>query len=205
MLKKPFSGNYTITQKFGENLNSFYKAEGLKGHQGIDFNCPMGTPILSPCDGTVIFISTDIVKGEGVTVLSDQIFKFNGQDCHLSCVHWHLKDQSVVVKVGQKVKTGDLLGLSNNTGQTTGPHLHLSVAPLSLDGSMRLLAGIGNGYKGCIDPMPYLDLTPTPEMVEFTHIWKRSVNTVKAFQLSHGLVGDGKVGPLTQSVIDKLI
>ncbi len=207
MLKLPFIGNFPITQKFGENKAVFYKAEGLLGHQGIDYAMPIGTAIVAPCDGLVIYISTDIQRGEGVTIMSDEIYKYNNQNCRLSCVHWHLKDQSIKVKVGDKVKTGDLIALSGNTGQTTGPHLHFSVSPLSPDAFRHELA-LGNGYKGCIDPFPYLEL-PTSTIpfinVSFSHTWNIPIQKIKDFQSSHNLVVDGIVGPKTQQVIDSLI
>jgi len=191
-MKLPFKGNFRISQGFGQNFNNYYRDEGLKGHQGIDFATPIGTPIIAPCDGIVIFISTDIRRGLGVTVMSDEIFKYNNQDCRLSCVHWHLKEDSIVVKVGQKVKEGELLGLSGNTGQTTGPHLHFSVSPLSADGSRRELA-LGNGYKGCIDATPYLefpDLTlKFKELQELLNKWGAK------------LVVDGVFGKLSKQAL----
>ncbi len=204
MLQRPFKGEFAISQKFGENLNGFYRADGLLGHTGIDFPMPNGTPIISPCDGLVIYTSNDIQKGEGVTILSDEIFQCNGQPCKLSCIVWHLKDQSIAVKVGHKVKVGDLLGLSNNTGQTTGPHLHFSTAPLAPDGSRKILFE-ANGYRGCVDPLPFLDLPQPVEMIQFSHTWNVSKDRVKDFQTKHCLKPDGIVGPKTQAILDTLI
>ncbi len=207
MLQKPFANEFPISQLFGENKNPFYLQDGLLGHTGIDFAMPTGTHIISPCNGTIIAVSVDIQKGEGVAVLSDDTFKWNGQDCKLDCILWHMKDQSIVVKVGDKVTTGQLLGLSNNTGQSTGPHLHLSVIPVATDSSRRKLDP-NNGYNGCTNPMLYLDfaISPIPPIIRsFSHTWNVSVDRVKAFQTAHGLVPDGLVGPLTQGAIDKLI
>lgn len=162
-LQNPFNGTYWISQKFGANDfkdkdgKSKYQKDGKKGHGGVDFACPVGTPLFSVCDGKVILISEDLKSGLGVAVLSDEIFKYNGMDCRFRVIYWHLKEKGVKVKLGEQVKTGQLLGLSGNTGITSGPHLHLSLAPMAPDGSMKLLAE-GNGYAGYIDPLPYLDL-----------------------------------------------
>lgn len=156
-LQKPYKGDFKLGQRFGQNFNGYYQSEGLKGHGGLDIPMPIGTPLYAACDGMVIYISTDIQRGEGVTIMSDDTFEYNGKPCKLSVVCWHMKDKSILVKVGDKVKKGDPIGLSGNTGQTTGPHLHFGTAPLSADGSRRLLAD-GNGYKGMIDPLPYLDV-----------------------------------------------
>ncbi len=203
MLKLPFKGEYAISQKFGQNLNDFYQKDGLLGHTGIDWAMPTGVPVISPCDGRVSHKSTDLKKGEGVKIDSDEIFQYNGQACKLECTMWHLKDESIVVKVGQKVKVGELLGLSNNTGQSTGPHLHFSVRPLSTDGNSPL--AWSNGYRGAIDPMPYLEIAQPLEMVQFSHTWNVSKEKVKDFQTKNGLKPDGVVGPKTQAALDILI
>lgn len=197
MLKLPFKGNYPITQGFGLNYNMYYKNEGLKGHQGIDYGTPMGTPIIAPCDGVVVAISLDIKRGEGVSIMSDNVFKWNGQDCKLICVHWHLKDKSIVVKIGDKVKTGQLLGLSNNTGQTTGPHLHFSTLPVATDGSRRSLAGLDNGYKGCVDPKQFLE----PEQVNV------KIQELQALLNKYGanLKTDGIFGALSKKALEEFL
>jgi len=197
MLSKPFKGNYPISQPFGKNYNTFYAAEGLKGHQGIDYAMPNGTPIIAPCDGLVIYISTDLRRGLGVTLMSDDIFQYQGQDTKLSCVHWHLKENSIVVRVGEKVKRGQLLGLSNNTGQTTGPHLHFSVTPLSADGARRILSPLNNGYKGCIDPTPYFE----PPQVNI------KIQELQALLNKYGanLVTDGKFGKLSKQALEDFL
>ena len=89
-IEQPFTGYFKISQGFGKNLNPTYKADGLLGHTGLDFAMPNGTPIISPINGTVIAISLDIQKGEGVSVLSDDTFQVNGIDCKFDCIHWHL-------------------------------------------------------------------------------------------------------------------
>ncbi len=202
-LRMPFDGSYKLTQGFGENLNSYYKTDGLLGHGGIDWACPLGTPILSICNGTVVYVSSDIRRGEGVSVISDDIFQSEGQDCKLSIIYWHLKDKSIVVKVGDKVSKGQLLGLSNNTGQSTGNHLHLGFFPLAIDGNRELF--LNNGYKGAVDPLPFLNLTTAPIIVNFSHSWQIPIQRVKDFQIRHGLIGDGIVGKLTQAKIEELI
>ena len=200
-IPQPFSSYYPITQHFGENLATYYIAGGFLGHSGIDFAMPTGTPIISPVNGIVSGLSLDIQKGEGVSIMSDDIFQWNGQDCKLICIHWHLKDKSIVVKVGDKVKVSDLLGLSNNTGQSTGPHLHFGILPVTTDGLRKSLAGLGNGYGGYVDPMPYLELELPPVVKPVLKIGSIG-DAVKELQTKlGGLVVDGKFGNLTKKAV----
>lgn len=200
-LEQPFKGFYRISQHFGENFNSWYKEDGNLGHNGLDFACPEGTPIISSTNGTVVYISTDIKRGEGVSIISDDIFQWKGQNCVFSCSYWHLKDRTIKVKVGDKVKIGDLLGLSNNTGMSTGNHLHMSIAPIAPDGSKRLLDD-NNGYRGYIDPLPYLNLELPLDTLKM-----KNIKELQKFLNQYGanLIIDGKYGKLSMKALNNFV
>ena len=189
---KPFKGKFKMTQGFGQNLNKFYKKDGKKGHGGVDWAMPNGTPIYAPCDGEVIFTSdpeSSKRTGWGVTILSDEIFKYKGKNVRMSCLHAHLKEGSLKVKRGNKVKQGELIALSNNTGQSTGPHLHFGIAPLKPD---RTPAEPNNGYGGYIDPLPYLN---------------GHIKALQGLLNEHGakLLVDGKFGPKSKKALEEFL
>ena len=167
-LSKPFVGEFKAGQLFGQNLTDVYIKDGKKGHSGIDFPMPNGTPVVSAVNGKVIAVSLDIRRGVGVAVISSDIFQYKGRDCVLDTIYWHLKEGSVKVKIGDRVKIGDLLGLSNNTGQSTGPHLHFSVIPMYPDGSRKTIESYENGYHAAVDPTLFLDL-PDP-LIKFKEL-----------------------------------
>lgn len=111
-----------ITQYFGitdfsiKNPNRY----GSKGHNGIDLAAIQGTPIYSASSGTVVGTNS-LVNGcqpYGKWIL---IKHLNG----LATLYAHLS--LVSVYVGQKLLTGDRIGYTGNTGNTTGPHLHFGV------------------------------------------------------------------------------
>mgnify|MGYP001598733537 CR=1 FL=1 len=139
-----------INQFFGENRNNFYKELGMLGHEGLDFSSYHGEPIYWDTNiiGEVVKISTEINEGYGMMVITQE-----GND-YYQHRFWHLKDWSV--KVGQKLRTGDLIGHADNTGKSTGVHLHRDLKPL-----VKNYLGIlvhkypDNGYKGAVDPMPF--------------------------------------------------
>jgi hypothetical protein len=86
-------------------------------HYGQDFNCPYGTEVFATGDGKVIFAGKSD-NGFGNYVEIDHGYGFQSIYGHLSKIN---------VPVGMNVKRGDLLGLSGNSGTSSGPHLHYQV------------------------------------------------------------------------------
>lgn len=82
---------------------------------GIDIACPSGSEVRAPAAGTVTFSG---YQSKGGRALWIQCAGFRLYVCHLSRVT-RLK--------GEKVQAGQVIGYTGNTGQTTGPHLHLSI------------------------------------------------------------------------------
>lgn len=91
--------------------------ERTRIHYGYDIAIPVGTPIVAPATGIVTLGDADLYY-EGGTIFLD-----HGQG--LVSVFMHMSD--VQVEAGQRVDAGEQIGLSGNTGRTTGPHLHWAV------------------------------------------------------------------------------
>lgn len=111
--------NPRITQPWGRP-NPRYSA---KRHTGIDYGVPVGTPVLAVADGVIENVLAD--KSYGNVVVLKAVA--NGTTYHI----WYCHLSKPSVKKGQNVVTGTELGLSGNTGNSTGPHLHLEtrIAP----------------------------------------------------------------------------
>jgi len=100
-------------------------------HSGVDIPDDKGTPILAAGPGTVIWsgwglfteapLNTDDPYGKAVAIRHD--FGYRGKA--LFTIYAHMDE--VLVKMGQWVNTGDVIGLVGDTGQTTGPHLHFEI------------------------------------------------------------------------------
>lgn len=135
--------NGPITQLFGENPD-FYKKWGFPGHNGIDYGIPNGTPVKAADAGTVAAISFEN-GGYGNYV------KLSHKDGNTIYYTYYAHLASASVTAGQKVKAGTVIGSSNNTGASTGPHLHFG---LRIDGQ-------NPTYKGYVDAIPYFSADGT--------------------------------------------
>lgn len=91
-------------------------AGASSNHKGIDLATATGTPVYASCGGTVTKAGWG--SGYGYVVYIDHIDGRQTRYGHLS---------RVLVSVGQKVKQGDRIALSGNTGVSTGPHLHFEM------------------------------------------------------------------------------
>jgi len=140
-----------ISQRFGANAVKWYKKWGMKGHNGIDWIAQDGEKIYFDvsCKGVVLNTHIDGKGGLGVDIITedkDGIFKHR---------YWHLKEFKC--KAGDIMETGDLIGLADNTGWSTGTHLHRGLKPQTKDENGEYKnSQQDNGYKGGIDYAPYL-------------------------------------------------
>jgi murein DD-endopeptidase MepM/ murein hydrolase activator NlpD len=110
----PIPGPIRITELFGmrhDPINGVWEM-----HNGIDLGCPMSTTLLAPADGVVEYEGRFSGYGNMLMLQCGQ---------HMTLVFGHLK--SFIAKKGQSVKRGQVIALTDNTGWSTGPHLHFEV------------------------------------------------------------------------------
>lgn len=123
-----------IASGFGYRIHPIYKT--IEFHPGINFSAPKGTEIYATGDGVIEKVIYS-KRGYGKHVVINHGFGYQTLYGHMS---------KIVVKVGQHVKRGELIGYVGDTGLSTAPHLHYEV--------------IKNGKK--INPINffYNDLSP---------------------------------------------
>lgn len=110
---KPIDGRYG--DRFGVRVHPILKIK--KMHNGIDIVADKGTKIFAPGAGKVIFAGYK--RSTGYTIEIDHGFGYQTRYFHLSKLN---------VRKGQKIKRGELLGLSGRSGTLcNGPHLHYEV------------------------------------------------------------------------------
>ena len=143
-----------VNQFFGEHPES-YRAFGLPGHEGVDLFAITGANVYAAADGEVYQAGHPPNHPYGLHIRIRH--EFNGTVYHT--IYAHLSN--AFVQPGQSVTAGDRIGLADNTGNSFGSHLHLT---LKIDGQQTL------GYPaGVVDPWPYLQgaepapVKPLPE------------------------------------------
>lgn len=105
-MKAPVTGK--VTSRFGNRGGGF--------HNGTDIAAPQGTPVLAPKSGTVKSVYSNAQGGNQLIIDHTQGFRTG---------YAHLL--SAIVSPGQRVKRGQVVAYSGNTGHSTGSHLHLTL------------------------------------------------------------------------------
>jgi murein DD-endopeptidase len=114
-LRFPTSRQFRVSSNF--NPRRLNPVTGrVAPHKGVDFAMPQGTPVLSVGDGEVVVAKRSGAAGYYVAIRHGRTYTTR---------YMHLR--KLLVKEGQKVKRGDRIALSGNTGRSTGPHLHYEV------------------------------------------------------------------------------
>ncbi len=141
-VQRPFQGDFPVTRWWGEDPAFYsqftYDGVPLKGHNGIDFGTPINTPLVAADAGQVKKVDFE-AEGFGHHILLEHSW---GESlyAHLEQVH---------VEIDQQVQAGEVIGLSGNSGASTGPHLHFG---LRLDPYRRI-----DGWGGFADPQPFMN------------------------------------------------
>jgi murein DD-endopeptidase MepM/ murein hydrolase activator NlpD len=104
-----------ISSNFGMRDSPFFGGDARQ-HKGLDIAAYAGTPIRSPASGIVSYAAMN--EGYGNLISVDHGHGIVTRFGHCSQIY---------VKVGQRVRRGDVIGAVGSTGRSTGPHLHYEV------------------------------------------------------------------------------
>lgn len=156
----PDPSKYTLTSPFGYRSDPF--TGNAKLHTGVDLAMKPGNPVFATGDGVVESVAFDFF-GYGNCVDIDHGFGYKTRYAHL--------DRMTVIE-GMKVKRGDKIGESGQSGRASGPHLHYEVF-----------------YKGeRVNPMNYFDLSMSKQeylaMVESRNAHKDDTPQRRSFSVS---------------------
>lgn len=119
----PYEGKSWIS--VGYNSGEEHKGGGA---YSLDFVLPEGTPLLAARDGIVVETEDKFTEGRRDPKLIDKANRIVIEHSDGTvAIYGHLKAKGVFVKPGEKVVAGQKIGLSGDTGFSTGPHLHFEV------------------------------------------------------------------------------
>lgn len=160
-------GTFTVSDVFGSRDGA---------HRGVDMAAADGTTIYSVSDGRVV--AAGPASGFGHWIVVDSV-DTNGRA--FSAVYGHMWASGVKVRVGDTVTAGQPIAMVGSDGESSGPHLHFEIVP-------------GGRFTGGrqIDPMPWLDGAPTPD-VGGARAFSTDPNCVRGFGSAGGALAVGKV------------
>ncbi len=149
---------------------------GPDSKYAVDFDVPIGTPVLAARSGVVVDIDQGYTAGGNDPKLKANHVLILHEDGTLG-LYAHLRAESHAVTFGQMVKTGELIGYSGNTGYSSGPHLHFSVLTntRTADGSVKYVS----------HPVKFVNGMPA-QAVEF--------HQNQIMQVSHEILLTGQAG-----------
>lgn len=115
---RPVDKKYPVTLAYGVKRSRYKSGK----HNGTDFGCPTGTPVYAAVGGKVTSANWGSAFGKHVVIDND---RFADGTAGLWAGYMHLS--KVLVKPGQTVVKGQLIGLSGHSGNVTGDHLHFEI------------------------------------------------------------------------------
>ncbi|TKR30852.1 M23 family metallopeptidase [Luteimonas gilva] len=131
---KPREFDYLIplpaqTLRIDQGFGGGFSHADPQNRYALDFAAPIGTPVMAARAGTVMQIESDFAQAG----LSEE--EYGGRANFVRILHddgtmalyAHLQQDGALVRVGQRIRQGQQIGLSGNTGFTSGPHLHFAV------------------------------------------------------------------------------
>lgn len=183
--------DFEPSQDFGDNPTSQLPADHWiiqqfgnyqpDGHTGVDYPCPIGTPIRAVTSGKVLHVGwysgsyADnpywIAPGFAGWCYVIDHGSFVG-------IYAHGQDNGARVKAGDRVTEGQVIGLSGNTGGSTGPHLHFEVLPDGWIVNSRMYGRINPATlfsaalaaQGSVTKAPVKSSTEEEEMPQYTRL-----------------------------------
>lgn len=148
--KLDFSGNGALMMPVRRGSVSagtwYYPGGGV--HLGLDMAAPIGTQIVAPADGIILYANNPVPTNGGYLGNWSGYPAGGGNSIHMltqaggttyAISFFHMSNEGFAVSAGTQVKKGQLLGLTGNSGNTSGPHCHIEVINL---GNMSISSAI---------------------------------------------------------------
>jgi murein DD-endopeptidase MepM/ murein hydrolase activator NlpD len=116
LLKRPLKGRSRLSSAYGKRRHPILMYEIF--HHGVDLAAPMNTPIQAAADGTITQLGRKGAYGKYIRIRHADGYQ---------SAYGHMNGYRQDLKVGSKVKRGEVIGYVGSTGRSTGPHVHFEV------------------------------------------------------------------------------
>ncbi len=203
-VNQPFGGNIPCVINFGkptqqivdgmdDNLcpvgyDKLYSHWGMAGHNGTDLGAAE-QEVRAACAGTVIEKQIVPARGLGIGILTDEEVFLDGIGVTFVKIrYWHFKSFAPLLEVGDHVKEGDLLGISDNTGYSSGNHVHFEGQPMHKDEGGHPILTYGDGtfsgvkvISGAVDMAPYFTGTYATDVQHDIAILQQIIQLIVGF------------------------
>ena len=172
--------------------DELYPHFGMRGHNGLDLQAGEQY-VYASHDGVVVEAQKVPARGLGIGLLTNEPVELDAYGTHyVKSRYWHLKQ--LFVDVGDAVKTGQPLGITDTTGYSAGNHLHYEIQPMDKDaGGHPFLTFNGDNpnypkplpIAAAIDPQPFfcgeyaLDQMLIPLQLQVVILLKKLLEALK--------------------------
>ncbi|HEY6808409.1 MAG TPA: M23 family metallopeptidase, partial [Gemmatimonadales bacterium] len=174
------------TYRFGSTMGGYFQP-----HQGVEFNNPDGTPVHAIGDGVVVYSGPAEAGANTVAIRHDRRFTPGhgpGDNSpapeYVFSVYYH--NTKLLVKVGDRVKAGDVISLVGNTGRATNDHLHLEVHVAPTTDSSKIVDAAVRYPPFNTNPELWIEPLPGTGLVA-GQVWDAKGNPVQQARI-YGLV-----------------
>ena len=116
LIKRPIKARARLSSPYGKRHHPILGYEIF--HKGVDLACPKNTPVIAAADGTIQLIGRKGSYGKYISIQHADGYQ---------TAYAHLNGYRGDLRVGSKVKRGEVIGYVGSTGRSTGPHLHYEV------------------------------------------------------------------------------
>jgi len=163
-LRSPLKFSAAVTSGFSRSR--FHPVlQTRRAHLGVDYRAPVGTPVQAIGPGRVVFAGYR--GGNGNMVHLRHANGYETQYLHLS---------RILVRTGQRVESGDRIGLVGRTGLATGPHLHFNF----------LQSGVHRNFEVVRRNLPSAEPVARGDLAEFTAVRERVMTQLDGAALAAG-------------------
>ena len=167
----------------------------------VDFEMDVGTPVHAARSGLVVEVTENRSTSSTSTryeQLANRVLVYHKDGSFAN--YAHLKRNGAAVEAGQRVKAGELIGYSGNTGQSSGPHLHFDVRMPQKNGAMqsipfRFRGEDGKGVKPTLNGVYY---SYHPGKPSFETVYGRDISASDYEGYSKRIKGTGKLDIRTE-------